>query len=68
MWVNDLQTAGLQLDDETSEWLNELTGSVSAPHPSELPAPPFGFSAFPTANLSSSNAKIFEDLKMQFVC
>ncbi|CAG9540358.1 unnamed protein product [Cercopithifilaria johnstoni] len=59
------QTAGLQLDDEAQKWFNGPTCSVSAPHPSELPAPPFGFNAFSTANASSSHCKNFEDFKMQ---
>uniref|UniRef100_A0A0R3RG75 PAT1 domain-containing protein n=1 Tax=Elaeophora elaphi TaxID=1147741 RepID=A0A0R3RG75_9BILA len=59
------QTAGLQLDDETPKWFDEPTCSVSAPHPSELPTPPFGFNAFPATSVSSSHCKNFQDFKMQ---
>ncbi|KAL3993969.1 Topoisomerase II-associated protein PAT1 family protein [Acanthocheilonema viteae] len=59
------QTAGLQLEDETPKWFDGPTCSVSAPHPSELPTPPFGFNAFPTTNVSASHCKNFEDFKMQ---
>ncbi|EFO22422.1 hypothetical protein LOAG_06065 [Loa loa] len=59
------QTAGLQLDDEMPKWFDEPTCSVSAPHPSELPTPPFGFNSFPTTNISSYHSKNFEDFNMQ---
>ncbi|VDM07601.1 unnamed protein product [Wuchereria bancrofti] len=59
------QTAGLQLDDEAPKWFDEPTCSVSAPHPSELPAPPFGFNSFPTMDVSSFHSKNFGDFKMQ---
>ncbi|OZC10014.1 hypothetical protein X798_02860 [Onchocerca flexuosa] len=59
------QTAGLHLDDETPKWFDEPTCSISAPHPSELPAPPFGFNSVSSTNVSSSDCKNFEDFKMQ---
>ncbi|KAM3719806.1 Protein PAT1 [Dirofilaria immitis] len=59
------QTAGLHLDDETPKWFDEPTCSVSAPHPSELPTPPFGFNSLPSKNVSPTQCKNFGDFKMQ---
>ncbi|VDM92239.1 unnamed protein product, partial [Litomosoides sigmodontis] len=61
------ETAGLQLDDETPKWFDGPTCSVSAPHPSELPTPPFGLNSFPTTNVSSPRSKNLEGFKMQLV-
>ncbi|MCP9261324.1 hypothetical protein DINM_004699 [Dirofilaria immitis] len=54
------QTAGLHLDDETPKWFDEPTCSVSAPHPSELPTPPFGFNSLPSKMYLQLSAKISE--------